>query len=178
MLQRMACSMTVLRWAPQTCVGTAQQAAAFLQPLTMRHTLLQGYTPICRPHIREVDNSKASATVCDCRSGHRWRCHHAAQSVPALGTGAEQVGANCVSTDDALVTRPLLHIYQLSTIWQVELRHENPRAWCCRGLARRHVSRKREAMHYFSIESAVALLVSLFINVSKASAMANHRAHF
>jgi natural resistance-associated macrophage protein len=34
-----------------------------------------------------------------------------------------------------------------------------------RGLARRHVSRKREAMNYFSIESAVALLVSLFINV-------------
>lgn len=39
-------------------------------------------------------------------------------------------------------------------------------ALCCRGLARRHVSRKREAMNYFSIESAVALLVSLFINVS------------
>jgi hypothetical protein len=35
------------------------------------------------------------------------------------------------------------------------------------------VSRKREAMHYFSIESAVALLVSLFINVSQASAVFN-----
>ena len=29
----------------------------------------------------------------------------------------------------------------------------------------RHVSRKREAMSYFSIESALALIVSLFINV-------------
>jgi natural resistance-associated macrophage protein len=34
-----------------------------------------------------------------------------------------------------------------------------------RSLAGRHVSRKREAMRYFSIESALALLVSLFINV-------------
>ena len=32
------------------------------------------------------------------------------------------------------------------------------------------MSRKREAMNYFSIESAVALLVSLFINVSQADA--------
>ena len=32
------------------------------------------------------------------------------------------------------------------------------------------MSRKREAMNYFSIESAVALLVSLFINVSQAHA--------
>ncbi len=34
-----------------------------------------------------------------------------------------------------------------------------------RDLAGRHVSRKREAMRYFSIESAFALIVSLFINV-------------
>jgi hypothetical protein len=36
------------------------------------------------------------------------------------------------------------------------------------------VSRKREAMNYFSIESAVALLVSLFINVSQAHATLTH----
>ena len=45
-------------------------------------------------------------------------------------------------------------------------------AWSCRKLSSARVSRKREAMAYFSIESAVALAISLAINVCVVSVFA------
>ena len=53
---------------------------------------------------------------------------------------------------------------QQSAHQKLQARHQQ-HSWCPRKLDRRSVSKRKEAMAYYSIESGAALLISLVINV-------------
>ena len=69
-----------------------------------------------------------------------------------------------------MITTIIAAIVTIIFAWAEPVFHPSPGA--CRDISRTKVARKKEAIAYFSMESALALLISLFINLCVVSVFA------